>query len=46
MLIMKLGLLPNAMKSGIHCVRTPWIRGFMAFARVWHARTVMLMVSA
>jgi hypothetical protein len=26
-----IGLLPDAMKPGIHCVRTHWIRGFMAF---------------
>src|SRR6201999_407655 len=25
------GRLPNAMKPGTHCVRTHWIRGFMAF---------------
>src|ERR1700761_9475982 len=23
---------PDAMKPGFQCVRTPWIRGFMAFA--------------
>src|SRR5215468_6992972 len=34
----------NAMKPGIHCVRAHWIRGFMAFRRARHARTVMLMV--
>jgi hypothetical protein len=28
---MKIGLLPDAMKPGIHCVGTHWIRGFMAF---------------
>jgi len=28
---MTIGLLPDAMKPGIHCVRTHWIRGFMAF---------------
>jgi hypothetical protein len=33
-------------ETGIHCVRTHWIRGFMTFRRVRHARTVMLMVSA
>jgi hypothetical protein len=38
------GRLPNAMKPGIHCVRTYWIRGFMTFHRVRHARTVMLMM--
>jgi hypothetical protein len=46
MLIMTIGLLPDAMESGIHCARTSWIRGFMAFRRVRHARTVMLMVPA
>ena len=29
---MKIGLLPDAMKPGIHCVGTHWIRGFMAFS--------------
>lgn len=33
-------------EPGIHCVRTPWIRGFMAFHRVQRAGTVMLMVPA
>ena len=33
------------MKPGFHCVRTHWIRGFMAFQLVQRARTVMLMVS-
>jgi hypothetical protein len=28
---MKIGPLPDALKPGIHCVRTHWIRGFMAF---------------
>ena len=28
---MTIGLRPDAMKPGIHCVRTHWIRGFMAF---------------
>jgi hypothetical protein len=31
-------------ESGIHCARTPWIRGFMAFHPVQRAGTVMLMV--
>ena len=35
-------LLPGAVKPGIQCVRTPWIRGFMAFRRVRRARTAML----
>ena len=46
MLIMKIGLVPDAMEPGIHCVRTPWIQGFMTFRRVRHAQTVMLMVPA
>jgi hypothetical protein len=33
-------------KPGIHGVRTPWIRGFMAFLRVRDAGIVMLMVLA
>jgi len=32
-LIMKIGLLPDGVKPGIHCAGTPWIRGFMAFRR-------------
>ena len=32
------------MKPGIHCVRTHWIRGFMAFQLAERARAVMLMV--
>jgi hypothetical protein len=40
------GRLPDALKPGIHCVRTHWIRGFMTFRRVRHARIVMLMVPA
>jgi hypothetical protein len=32
------------MKPGIHCVRTRWIRGFIAFQLAPHARTVMLMM--
>jgi hypothetical protein len=39
-------LLPDAVKPGIQCVRTHWIRGFMAFHRVRRTRIVMLMVSA
>jgi hypothetical protein len=30
-LIMKVGPLPDALEPGFHCVRTRWIRGFMAF---------------
>jgi len=40
------GRLPDAVKPGIQCVRTPWIRGFMTFLRARHARIVMLMVPA
>jgi hypothetical protein len=32
------------MKPGIDCVRTHWIRGFMAFHWVRRVRIVMLMV--
>jgi hypothetical protein len=39
-----IGLLPDAMKPGIHCVRTHWIRGFIAFQLARRVRTVMLMV--
>ena len=46
MLIMKIGLVPDAMEPGIHCVSTHWIQGFMTFRRVRHAQTVMLMVPA
>ena len=49
-MIMTIGPLPDAcrtdaMKPGFHCVRTHWIRGFMAFQLVRRTRTVMLMVS-
>jgi hypothetical protein len=40
------GRRPDAVKPGIHGVRTPWIRGFMAFRWVRHAEIVMLMVPA
>ena len=43
-MIMTIGLLPDAMEPGIHCVRTHWIRGFMAFQLVPRMRTVMVMV--
>jgi hypothetical protein len=33
------------MKPGIHCVRTHWIRGFMAFLLALRTLTAMLMVS-
>jgi hypothetical protein len=32
------------MKPGIHCARTHWIQGFMAFQLARRTRTVMLMV--
>jgi hypothetical protein len=32
------------MKPGIHCARTHWIRGFMAFQLGRRTRMVMLMV--
>jgi hypothetical protein len=35
---MKIGSLPDAMKPGIHCVGTHWIRGFMAFSLARRAR--------
>ena len=43
-MIMKIGLLPDAVKPRIHCARTHWIRGFMTFRPAWRARTVVLMV--
>jgi hypothetical protein len=46
MLIMKIGLLSAAMEPGIHCARTHWIRGFMAFRLVRRIGIVMLMVPA
>jgi hypothetical protein len=41
---MTIGLSPDVVKPGIHCARTHWIQGFMAFRQGGHARTVMLMV--
>ena len=38
------GRLPDVMGPGFHCVRTHWIRGFMAFQLARRARTVRLMV--
>jgi len=29
------GRLPDAVEPGFHCVRTHWIRGFMAFRLAW-----------
>jgi hypothetical protein len=43
-LIMTIGVLPDAMEPGIHCVRTHWIRGFIAFQLTRRTRSVMLMV--
>ena len=45
-LIMKIGPLPDALEPGFHCVRTQWIRGFMASQLAWRARSVMLTVPA
>jgi hypothetical protein len=36
--------LPDALKPGFHCVRTHWIRGFMAFELARRTWFVMLMV--
>jgi hypothetical protein len=36
------GRLPGAVKPGIHCVRTHWIRGFIAFRVARRAPAVML----
>jgi hypothetical protein len=41
---MTIGLLPDALKPGIHGARTHWIRGFMTFKLARRTRTVMLMV--
>ena len=43
-MIMMIGPLPDAMKPGFHCVRTHWIRGFIAFQLARRIRIVMLMV--
>jgi len=37
------GALPDAMEPGFHCIRTQWIRGFMAFQLARCTRIVMLM---
>jgi hypothetical protein len=34
----------NALDPGFHCVRTHWIRGFMALQLVRRTRTAVLMV--
>ena len=41
---MMIGPLPDAMKPGFHCVRTHWIRGFMAFQLAQCTRIVLLVV--
>jgi hypothetical protein len=45
-LIMKIDLPPDALEPGFHCVRTQWIRGFVAFQLAWRTRSVMLTVPA
>jgi hypothetical protein len=44
MLIMKIGPLRDALEPGFHCVRTHWIRGFIAFQLARRTRTMVLMV--
>jgi hypothetical protein len=44
MLIMTIGPLPDALEPGFHCVRTHWIRGFIAFQLARRAQTVVLVV--
>ena len=44
-MIMTIGLLPDAVKPGIHCVRAQWIWGFIAFWLARRTPTVVLMVS-
>ena len=39
-----IGLLPDVMEPGLHCVRMHWNRGFMTFQLVRRIRTVRLMV--
>ena len=36
--------LPDALEPGIQGVRTPWIRGFMAFQLARYTRTALLTV--
>jgi hypothetical protein len=45
-LIMKIGLPLDALDPGFQCVRTHWIRGFMAFQLVRRTRSMMLTVPA
>jgi hypothetical protein len=40
---MTIGLLPDAVEPGIQCVRTHWIRGFVAFRRARRAWIVVPM---
>ena len=37
-------VMPDVMKPDIHCVRTRWIRGFMAFQMARRTPVVMLVV--
>ena len=39
---MLFGPLPDPLDPGFHCVRTHWIRDFMAFHLARHPRTVRL----
>jgi hypothetical protein len=41
---MTIGLLPDAMKPGFHCVRTHWIWGFMTFQQARRTWSVLLAV--
>jgi hypothetical protein len=38
------GRLPDALKPGIHCARTHWIRGFITFQPTRRTRIVRLMM--
>jgi len=42
---LSIGLLPDAVESGFHGVKTHWIQGFMAFRLARCTRIVVLMVS-
>ena len=41
---LSIGLLPDAVESGFHGVKTHWIRGFIAFRLARRTRIMMLMV--
>ncbi|MGH3162275.1 MAG: hypothetical protein ACRDOC_10355 [Streptosporangiaceae bacterium] len=41
---MKIGPLPDALEPGFQCVRTHWIRGFIAFQLARRTRTMLLML--